>query len=122
MRISDWSSDGCASDLSAPAAHHCGARRCSRVEAATRDRHPPTTRETPGFEAYGSAAAVAGTARPGFRPVGPQPRLRRWCVGVGVTRDLRGVDARRPGLHTQADRFVGLFLEAFLKEIGRAHV
>src|SRR3546814_12906677 len=72
MRISDWSSDVCSSDLADPGARRAQAGTEARPCAAReRDRQPDVASGTPG------ATAARGRGGPPFRARGCAPPRRR---------------------------------------------
>src|SRR3546814_16457129 len=77
MRISDWSSDVCSSDLADPGARRAQAGTEARPCAAReRDRQPDVASGTPG------ATAARGRGGPPFRARSEERRVGKECVST----------------------------------------
>src|SRR3546814_3494429 len=106
MRISDWSSDVCSSDLD---------RVALRARYAARADRPARRRRGRGYGEQSAPAHPAGDrgARADLRQIGADPRHARRPAGARVDRRIR--EAPQPGAHP-ALRYLAR------REIGRAHV
>src|SRR3546814_16472151 len=98
MRISDWSSDVCSSDLPAPAGYPAGgsrtgaARRPARTAAGGPPAHPPLPRAAPSSDPPRSSDADGGRRRAGrgTATMIPVPSGVRVWLATGYTNLRKG--------------------------------
>src|SRR3546814_12423689 len=95
MRISDWSSDVCSSDLAQPVRgfiHSAETGRSRHADAARRAHAAATNRRS---LAVGNAGA--GAADPLFRQLRPASLCGQWTVAVDFARTADRSEERRVG-------------------------
>src|SRR3546814_5221565 len=122
MRISDWSSDVCSSDLGIPA-HRVAPGRDLRHSAAARTARPEQYRRAPAPRAFlvsplcwrAARTAGQGARRPDHPGADRRCRYRRVACWLETATSANVPIYERLGFVTQADWDIA-------GEIGRAHV